>query len=101
MFRPSRVASIIGFAAALLWAVPPGFAQTRTPLPPAKPSHRESGVQWYGPYQHFGERAQQFEAAELPIEADHQAWFYTFMEKAKIDFDGKYVDPDPQMVLLS
>ena len=40
MFRPSRVASIIGFATTLLWAAPPGFAQTRTPLPPAKPSHQ-------------------------------------------------------------
>ena len=40
MSRSSRLASLIGIALVLTWAACPGVAQTRTPLPPEKPSHQ-------------------------------------------------------------
>jgi hypothetical protein len=41
MSSPSRLASLIGVAVALAWAAgSPSLAQTRTPLPPEKPSHQ-------------------------------------------------------------
>jgi hypothetical protein len=40
MLRPVRLACAIIAAAALGWATSASFAQTRTPLPPEKPSHQ-------------------------------------------------------------
>lgn len=40
MSTPSRLASLIGIAVTLAWVAGPTFAQTRTPLPPEKPSHQ-------------------------------------------------------------
>lgn len=64
--------------------------------PEDKISHVENGVPWFGPHEHFGDKAVQFGAVHLPPNADHQAWFWEFVGRANITFEGEYRHPDPQ-----
>jgi hypothetical protein len=64
-------------------------------VPPEKQSHVEDGEIWFGPHQHFGERAAKFLNGEAVYGNDHEAWFHTFLAVAKIQFPGKYYPPEP------
>ena len=57
-------------------------------------SHREpNGEQWFGPHQHFGERAEKFGAEVVLGCADHEKWFHEFIDRAHVNFGGRYVSP--------
>lgn len=60
--------------------------------PENKRSHKGPEGWWYGPHQHFGNRAQRFEPP-VHLGCDHAAWFKEFLKRANIRFSGKYLPP--------
>ena len=61
--------------------------------PPSQRSHRgQDGAWWYGPHQHFGNRAERFDP-QPAFGCDHEAWFREFLKRANISFGGKYQPP--------
>ena len=62
-------------------------------VPPDKCSHRANGDNWYGPHQHFGEKAVKIEESKDLGCGDHEAWFKVFLRIAKISFSGRYLPP--------
>lgn len=68
--------------------------------PADEQSHIEpDGTKYYGPHEHVGERYQALPENHRAAGCDHQAWFYTFLTRAAITFQGDYVHPQPQSEL--
>jgi len=61
-------------------------------VPPDQPSHTENGKKWYGPHQHFGDRAEKIDE-KLGCN-DHEEWFKVFLKRANIG-PAKYMPPPP------
>lgn len=62
--------------------------------------HTGSDGIWYGPHQHFGERAAQIEYDKTWGCPDHEKWFRLFLLNAGIQYGGKYYHPEIQMELI-
>lgn len=64
--------------------------------PKDKSSHTGENGKWFGPHQHFGERAAPFKD-DLGLDCpDHEKWFRFFLKLANIQFGGKYIPPERQ-----
>lgn len=62
-------------------------------VPLNKISHKENGEKWYGPHQHFGEKAVEIPEAKYLKCGDHESWFKVFLRIANISHSGKYLPP--------
>ena len=68
-------------------------------VPPDQKCHRQDGVPWYGPHQHFGHRAAKMPEGVTVGCTDHEECFRVFLKLANIQFSGKYLPPLLQIEL--
>lgn len=61
-------------------------------VPSAKRSHKGQDGWWRGAHEHYGNRAARFDP-DVQHECDHEAWFKEFLDRANIQFSGKYLPP--------
>lgn len=68
--------------------------------PENKVSHQTREGPWFGPYQHFGERAEKFGNDAPKGCAEYEAWFREFLKRGNIQFGGSCTLPPAQGELI-
>lgn len=67
---------------------------------PDRWAHIDGDGTWFGPHQHFGERAARIEPDPGLGCTDHEKWFRLFLKQANIQFSGKYLPAEIQGRLI-
>jgi hypothetical protein len=63
-------------------------------IPQNQKGHRENGVSWFGPHQHFGHTAKPMpDGTQIGCD-DYEGAFRTFLKLSNIRFSGRYSHPE-------